>query len=538
MLQLELPALDPEATSPWPDRAACEQWLSQLQFTNIRATQEDILGRLVQLNSAVLPAAQRLELVEALRETLAYVQSEFRKKLAGKPLPLDESENAIFAALMTLWKTMAEGYQRCLQACIEGDPGVASQKALVGQRLLRYAGVQILEHVLACLEVPPESWQELHRIYGYAESEGVAQAPVEDALSGHNPSSCKNIYVQVLLAHLANPYELPRKQIQWLSRWLDTWSDAVTVGGSLPPKGDGAPPLAVDLAADSGAQPADRMPWTDSVRYLDVSEMSKEVRIKIAMLQQGQSPQSLGLGNDCPQPGCGKLLSFLHRNWCEGAIPRFLERLDANRRVQVCFGQAVIHYFVSGKPFSQPRKKSKGLSEQQRKEIEAFGHVVSRTGKVSALQAGFTQETWQVVDQSALGLRLLRPGGDGGRVSPNQLIGVDPADGSPFMLGVVRWLVVMHNGNLKAGIRTFPGAPQAVAVRPTGLNVKETEKYFQAFLLPQVPALQIPASVVLPVGWFMPKRVIEMHTDMEQNLKLTGLVERGMDFERVSFDPA
>ncbi|MBI2311485.1 MAG: hypothetical protein HYU77_03165 [Betaproteobacteria bacterium] len=538
MLQLQLPALDPKAAPPWPDRAACEQWLSQLQFTNIRAVQEDILGRLVRLNSAVLPAAQRLELLEALRETVAYVQSEYRKKLAGKPLPLDDSENAIFSGLMTLWKTMAEGYRRCLQACIEGDPGVASRNALVCQRLLRYAGVQVLEHVLACLELPTESWQELHCIFGYAESEGVAQAPVEDPLSDHNPSSCRNIYVQVLLADLANPYELPRKQIQCLSRWLDTWSDAVTVGGTLPPKGDGAPPLAVDLDADGGAQPADRVPWVDTVRYLDVSEVSKELRDKISMLRQGQSPHSLGLGNDCPQPGCGKLLSFLHRNWCEGAIPRFLERVDANRRVQACFGQAVIHYFVSGKAFSQPRKKSKDLSEQQRKEIEAFGHVISRTGKVSALQSGFTQESWHVVDQSALGLRVVRPGGDGHRVSPNQLIGVDPADGSPFMLGVVRWLVVMRNGDLKAGIRTFPGAPQAVAVRQTGLNVKETEKYVQAFLLPQVPALQIPASVVLPVGWFVPKRVIEMFTDMGQNLRLTGLVERGLDFERVSFDPA
>ena len=75
-------------------------------------------------------------------------------------------------------------------------------------------------------------------------------------------------------------------------------------------------------------------------------------------------------------------------------------------------------------------------------------------------------------------------------------------------------------------------------MRPTGINVKESEKYASAFLLPPVPALQIPASVVLPIGWFMPKRIIEMHTDMSQNLKLTALVERGMDFERVSFDPA
>ncbi len=538
MLQLRLPALDSQAAPPWPDLAACEFWLSQLQVTDIRSAQEDIRSRLDLLNRCVVPAARRLETIEALRETVAFVQSEYRKRLIGRPLPFNESENAIFAGLMLLWESMAAGYQRCLQACIEGDAAIASGKALICQRLLRYAGVQILEHVLACLEVPPESWQELHRLYRYAEAEQVAAAGVEDPLSDHNPSSCKNIYVQVLLAHLANPYELPRKQIQCLSRWLDTWSDSVTVGAALPPQGDAAPPLAVDFSADNSAQSAEKVAWSDSVRYLDVSRMSKDLRIKIAMLQQDQRPQDLGLGNDCPQPACGQLLAHLHRNWCEGQMPRFLERADVNRQVQACFGQAAIHYFVSGKVFSQPRKKTKELSEQQRKEIAAFGHVVSRTGKVSTLQPSFDQETWQVTDRSALGMRLVRRGKEGSRVSPNQLIGIDPADGSPFVLGVVRWLVVLRNGDLKSGIRTFPGAPQAIAVRPTGINVKESEKYASAFLLPPVPALQIPASVVLPIGWFMPKRIIEMHTDMSQNLKLTALVERGMDFERVSFDPA
>lgn len=533
MLQLQLPALDPKAAPPWPDRAACEFWLSQLQFTNIRAAQEEILGRLDQLNCCAIPETRRLEILEALRETVSFVQGEYRKKIASKPLPLSEDEKNVFAGLMSLWNSMMLGYQRCLLAV--GEAAVAPFKALICQRLLRYAGVQILEHVLACLEIPQELWREPHRVYAYAEAESIATSPVEDFLSDR--SSCKNIYVQVLLAHLANPYELPRSQIQCVSRWLDAWSDLVTVDRSLPPKGDGAPPLAVDLATDYGAQTAANQVWRDSVRYLDLSRISKELRVKMALLQQGQAPQSAGLGDDCPQPGCGQLLAYLHRGWCEGQVPRFLERSDASRRVQVCFGQIPIHYFVSGKAFSQPRKKSKDLSEQQRKEISAFGHVVSRTGKVSALQAGFTQESWQLVDRSALGMRLLRQGDGGIRVSPNQMIGIDPADGNPFVIGVVRWLVVLRGGELKAGIRTFPGAPQAVAVRPAGLSTKESEKYVQAFLLPQVPALQIPGSLVLPSGWFHPGRVIEMYSDAEQRLKLTGLVERGADFERVSFEP-
>jgi hypothetical protein len=43
---------------------------------------------------------------------------------------------------------------------------------------------------------------------------------------------------------------------------------------------------------------------------------------------------------------------------------------------------------------------------------------------------------------------------------------------------------------------------------------------------------------VLPSGWFKPKRVIELFTDAEQNVRLLEVVERGADFERVTYERA
>ena len=62
-----------------------------------------------------------------------------------------------------------------------------------------------------------------------------------------------------------------------------------------------------------------------------------------------------------------------------------------------------------------------------------------------------------------------------------------------------------------------------------------TEKCEQALLLPAVAALQPPATLILPAGWYRPKRVIEVHSDKAEQVLLTGMVERGADFERVSF---
>ena len=61
-----------------------------------------------------------------------------------------------------------------------------------------------------------------------------------------------------------------------------------------------------------------------------------------------------------------------------------------------------------------------------------------------------------------------------------------------------------------------------------------------AFLLPEMPALKAPASLVLPLGWYHPGKTIEIcpvdtAPDQPQTVKLQTLLEKGSDFERVAF---
>jgi hypothetical protein len=61
-----------------------------------------------------------------------------------------------------------------------------------------------------------------------------------------------------------------------------------------------------------------------------------------------------------------------------------------------------------------------------------------------------------------------------------------------------------------------------------------TEKFVQALLLPAIPALQSPATLILPAGWYRPKRTVEVFSDKAEQILLTGVVDRGPDFERLS----
>ena len=151
---------------------------------------------------------------------------------------------------------------------------------------------------------------------------------------------------------------------------------------------------------------------------------------------------------------------------------------------------------------------------------------------------GFVIEEWRLEDESAQGLRMVRPAGSSGkRYAHGQLVAVRPADAKSFLLGQVRWLMGAENGDVHAGIKLLPGLPSGVAVRATGLNV-QSDKYLPALALSAVAALNSPASLVLPAGWFKPKRVIEVYTRSLQRVTLTEVIERGSDFERVAYEPA
>ena len=85
------------------------------------------------------------------------------------------------------------------------------------------------------------------------------------------------------------------------------------------------------------------------------------------------------------------------------------------------------------------------------------------------------------------------------------------------------------------GIVLLPGIPASASVRVAHSNEAEPRTE-PAFLLPGVPALKEPASLVIPPGFYRPDALLELFTmDGPVTIRLTGLLEKGADFERMQF---
>jgi hypothetical protein len=196
-----------------------------------------------------------------------------------------------------------------------------------------------------------------------------------------------------------------------------------------------------------------------------------------------------------------------------------------------------MHYQISGKAFRQPGPATE-LTRRQRDEIATFGHASTRREEAHVDAGGYVLEEWLLQEESLSGLRIVRRADSGGaRYAQTQLIAVRPADAKSFLVGVVRWLMTDEDEALQVGINVIPGVPRAVAVRPTGINA-QSEKFVPALYCPALPALATPASLILPPGWYRPKRVLEVYSEVSEALLLSGVIERGSDFERVALESA
>jgi len=537
MLTLPLEPTDDRANPAFKDANGCAQWLGQLQLTNLHLAHGVLRTQLDELNRYPMQGLERLHIMELLHETVASIQADYAKKLIAKKLLLNEDEFTIFIAIVGLWQDMVTGYQRCLQAYVAGDKQLDSYAALLCQRCLLYSGSQIFEHLRTGYEFDGKLWHQLHVLYAFSEEHGLQLEEVADGLNGNtSPISCRAAYVRLLLACYAYRAELTRNQLQLLDRWLTQWSSTIPVERSYAMSKGDALPLAVDLGSLQGLQPLQLVNPSDNLRYLAMVPLSKLLRVKMVLLQQGQPPEQLELGKGCNSADCAKLLDYLHQSWCEDRSGRMAERKGALQQAQMCYGMESCFAYIANKPFRQPAGEA-SVDTLSRKQIAAFGRVLTDTDRNDLVVMGFVLETWRIEDESILGARLLREESAGIRLGPNQLVAVRPTNANAFMLGTVSWVKVTQARQLHAGVRYLPGLPQAIAMKATGINLSVSGKYVAALLLPAVPALKTPASLIAPRDWFKPGRVVEIvQVDkVKLNVKMELSVEKGSDYERISF---
>lgn len=510
----------------------CRTWLAAQPLASTVQMQSQLQRQLGLLNRMPIPAGERLAILETLREQLYRTQEECQARFARRPIPLALPEQAAFDSSQATWRAFVDGYIRCLESLLAGDHAVQNKAAHIIERILSTL-VDMQTDIYRSSSVPPaEHWHQLHQCISVAEELGVTTEQVKDRLRNPDqPVSIESTYAEAFLLHSASPYELSQRQMAWIVRWARRWSSKVTLHEAVT---DPKSPAAPYFVALDGSAPATHKPISEGkVRVLDTAGLRRSLKKRMLGLSKGESPASLQLGDDCTQPATEQLLTRIYGRWCKDITPRKHERRPGIGNCMVHCGPENAHrVFLGGKSFQLPGVADMDKLRREREQMATLGHPVEAS-KLQAADIPSEAEEWKIVDESASGMRLMRSNGKA-RIAVGMLLTLQAAGVAKPMLASVRWAVVNNEGATEVGVQMIPGQAEPLAVGGRQPGAKSLS-YERALLLPAVAALKEGSSLILPAGWFEVGRILELHDGKVHNVRLGQPLERGRDFDRVTF---
>src|SRR6266540_1671346 len=476
------------------DAEGVAQWAKMLPLTNVAQVYDAVLGQLRAMSAAECAPRERATIAEVMRDQVAHLHTELARSYAGKPQPAVDRELEAAEQALALWQALWEQYSACLKPLLEGDPELAGVKPKLLQRGL-YVGKQlVLVHGLARRVAPPSLWQELHAYYRLAEMLECAVTAVSDNLIPNGVGiSCYSTYSHALLLALADPCAMTVKQIELTDRWLAMWARKVFPYGEQ--RESEGPVIVVDLDGSSPAMLASTTPRNapPSTRYGYPGKLATSVRGRLKRLQTGANPAELQLGHDCSVEQCTHLLGHLDARWYQ--LPRSTAGLP-RAAIELCGGGILGSYFrVGGRTFD--RKDPLGrLSFQGAQHLQTLGALTDYDRGREEAERTFTWERWH---------------------------------------GAYEWRVAFGpKDELAMTLRLWSGNPKAVPVRPLSNAVTE-DPPVGALLIAESPDEK--ACLILPPRTFNPSRVLRtIDAGPERKFRLTRLLQRGADFERVAFE--
>ena len=553
-------------TNPKQARA----WLESLPLADSGEAARDIYQALYTLNRLELTMQSRLDLMELYKGPVAMVSSVLQSQFIGLALPLPPEVRKLAEFIRQLHMEMAIGY-KCVIHDLQATRrpwGKNNLLVMVTERALRYLGEVLARSYQGYMPPPPEVWKEIHALYRYAEQHGRLSHPIEISEENKSTVTISERYLQIVLLALCNPYQLPQNECNYVRSFLESRTDKATIEDQVN-VADPVGRFLIDLSADAPPAPfaqQDRTQGSEHHRVLSTIELARTVHGYMKRLERGESGSFLNLGTEMSNIACRDVLKRMIKFW--GLTPkRVYSRTKTRGLLALCTGINALYFFAGGrKPFKSPEaeveEKPKEPQRASRKVPPKFRNDENRqpepltaaadaqASKVPALSSwlpeaklavpdAFPVDRWQLRDESARGLLLAREGEVGAHVRVGDLLGIQTFnDDGTWRAGVVRWIKSPDSNQVEMGIERLAPNVNPVAVKPAANHMPGTgRRYTQALLLPAMPILQRPATLILTRGVYEPGRSLHLVVGDEKPkiVRPLKLLERTASFDQIVF---
>ena len=258
---------------------------------------------------------------------------------------------------------------------------------------------------------------------------------------------------------------------------------------------------------------------------LNTIDLARIMHQAIVKLESGEIPASIGLPAAAKDPAYVDLMRRLIRHW--GIAPkRHFSRLANQAKMDICAGMRPIHYFLSGK-----QNVLDDSTALQNADITV--QLASSPIDKARLQT-FTSTQWTILNESAGGLALSKVTEEPVQIRVGELVGLKPEKSTVWNVGVVRWVQSDNPTHLELGVQMLAPEVAPVAIKAT---ISSLSEIFQpALLLPEIPLLKQPPTLLVVRGEFHDQREFQLQQDGSiSTIRATKLLEQTISFEQFQF---
>ncbi len=318
-------------------------------------------------------------------------------------------------------------------------------------------------------QAPPTfAYLELHQLHMLSEQLGLLQSRVRLEKEVLSETGIGALYQRILMLSIADPYHLPSgtasKLYQLLARLapeaeIHPYQENGPSGCYVVDRGSDGPPVPCAHARSNygyeNAVLLDLRPALQSAGER-LQEDDESMRLLERIAPQLQQPRQ-----------------------------RRAPRRETRRETWIAFGIESIHYYVS---------RSSGFIADAM--VESRADIQVRDLESDA-EHSYVLEPWQIINESFSGYLLSSYGRWHGEARVGDAVAVITATKDPrvprLAVAVVRWMRAGRDQSVEMGIELVPGSPRAVYCEHEGTSGP-------ALLFQSVPALRLPANVVVPAG--------------------------------------
>lgn len=526
---------------PLFDTREAKRFLADLPVNDPLAALDEITSWLISVKDTPgFRPDNRAGVVMLLDETGQPLQAKLLRQFVDTSNFQDPHSIPPWQGVHDFMQALVDAYALCLHEHRQEEnhplPG-KEQLAGICARLLHAVAELMKLDLIRYQNVAQAIWEQLYEHYSIAEANHFAGTMIHAYPSQVTLTSPQRELLRALILHTSSPDTLTQSQIEACSRIAARLSGLFDIKHAPDPDC----PYFFDLSKPGAPKyVSDKLQVTESMRFFGAVHALPKLE-EIIHLNEQNIANNLGRSLHDEFTPDGKLTALKHLQiyWEGKRRSRQHERQqETGATIEIAHGFENISRLVKCVELN----KVANLSEED-------AAMLQKKSELALLDEAvyYTPETWPMLDISNNGIGGLIPETAGYWVKIGNLCGVKTNNSDLWWVGMLRRINTGPGGEVRTGIKLFTRNPLSVWLRALGKGADKTSNwesstgsfvysYLPVILLPDARNSYLHATLLMESGNYASGSIYEMMMGEKScDIKLTGLLEEGEDYEQVSF---